>query len=501
MNNKLPAVKGLQSLSPEDAIDAINALPFAYYRASMEGRVLAASTAMIKTFGYDRIEEIIGVKISDHYVDPNGRKRFLEAMEQGSGLVENFEAEMHGPRGKFWVSTSARLVMDEHGAPIAVEGLTRDITEQRRVFTELGRGAALFEAFAKAADIGVAISTQAGGEIFLNARMRELLDLQVDQNESLPIQERMTPELQAVSRNARKAVLSGDTIYHEDILIPVAGTKVWRRYSLFPMNTTDSDEPYFCCTVQDVDEQKQQQMQLIQSSKLASIGELAAGIAHEINQPLNVIRLVTMNLHNHLKKKSALDEKVVDAFEKVNQQVERAANIVRQLLLYGREAGDEENYCDPITALENTVQMTRQTLKVENIALTIEHTDHSRAIPCNLIKFEQVLMNLIANAKDAILERRRKSDTAGYQGEVAIVLEAKDDCVTVRVSDNGIGVPPEMRDTILEPFVTTKPVGSGTGLGLSVSHGIITSAEGSMRFVDTDSGACCEITMPTVSPH
>lgn len=499
MDSKISAVTGLQSLSPEDAITAINELPFAYYRANMEGQVLAASRAMVQIFGYDHIEEIIGVKISDHYVDPAGRERFLKELAKGDGVVENFEAEMWGPRGKFWVATSARLIVDEDGSPIAVEGLTRDITEQRTALEELSRGAALFEAFAEAADIGVAISTQSGSEIFLNARLRELLDLQVSQSELTPIHERMSPELQAISLTARKAVMKGQSMYHQDILIPVGGKKVWRRYSLFPMTPSDTDETFFCVTVQDIEEQKRQQVQLIQSSKLASIGELAAGIAHEINQPLNVIRLATMNVRNYLKKKSLLDEKVADTFDKVNHQVERAANIVRQLLLYGREAGDEENYCDPLLAIENAGQMTQQTLKVENIALSIEQSEASAAIPCNLIKFEQVLMNLISNAKDAINERRRESSTPGFEGEVVIKLKADDESVTITVSDNGVGIPSEKRDSILEPFVTTKPVGSGTGLGLSVSHGIIASAGGTMRFIDTEEGACAEITMPTVT--
>ena len=106
---------------------------------------------------------------------------------------------MRGPRGTFWVATSARLVTDDKGKPIALEGLTRDISQQRAVFNELGQGAALFEAFAVGADIGVAVSTSSGNEIFLNDRMRELLDIAPAQTESSSILERMSPELQAVS--------------------------------------------------------------------------------------------------------------------------------------------------------------------------------------------------------------------------------------------------------------------------------------------------------------
>ena len=492
------AVRGLRSLSPEDAIQAINALPFAYYRADLQGSVLAASKAMVKLFGYESIDDIIGVEISKHYVDPNGRARFLEALEKGRGVVDNFEAEMRGPRGTFWVATSARLVTDDKGNPIALEGLTRDISQQRAVFNELGQGAALFEAFAVGADIGVAVSTSSGNEIFLNDRMRELLDIAPAQTESSSILERMSPELQAVSLDARRAVMGGSAAYHKEILIPVAGKNVWRRYSLFPMTTVHSEEPYFCVTVQDINEQKAQQAQLIQSSKLASIGELAAGIAHEINQPLNVMRLATMNLRNHLNKQSLLDSKASESIEKLNLQVERAANIVRQLLLYGREAGDQENYCDPSVAIRNTEQMIRQTLRVENITLTIKTSENGLTVPCNLIKFEQVLMNLISNAKDAILEHRQSLGDTSYEGEITVALRQLKDRIKVSVTDNGIGIPDDMLQTVIEPFVTTKPVGSGTGLGLSVSHGIISAAGGSIGFAERKAGARADITMPLV---
>ena len=238
MDSDAIAVRGLRSLSSEDAIQAINALPFAYYRASLDGKVLAASKAMVNIFGYDSIDDIIGVEISKHYVDSNGRARFLEALEKGQGVVDNFEAEMRGPRGIFWVATSARLITDDKGNPIALEGLTRDISQQRAVFDELGRGAALFEAFAVGADIGVAVSTTSGDEIFLNDRMRELLDLEPAQAESSSILERMSPELQAVSLDARRAVMAGSAAYHKEVLIPVAGKNVMAP--LLPVSNDDS---------------------------------------------------------------------------------------------------------------------------------------------------------------------------------------------------------------------------------------------------------------------
>ena len=102
----LNLIEGLKSLSPEEAMGVINDLPFAYYRANTEGRLIAASQAMVEIFGFNETAELIGVDISDYYADPSGRERFMQAMQAGHGRVNNFEAEMRGPRGTFWVAAT-----------------------------------------------------------------------------------------------------------------------------------------------------------------------------------------------------------------------------------------------------------------------------------------------------------------------------------------------------------------------------------------------------------
>jgi signal transduction histidine kinase len=105
-------------------------------------------------------------------------------------------------------------------------------------------------------------------------------------------------------------------------------------------------------------------------------------------------------------------------------------------------------------------------------------------------------MNLIGNAKDSILDRRRTDDNSALMGNITIALHREVDHLEIKVTDNGMGIPDDLRDTIMEPFVTTKKVGSGTGLGLSVSQGIITAAGGTLQFLDVLDGACAQIILP-----
>ena len=498
MPDRLALITDLQSLSYEDAIAFINHLPFAYYRADLDGRVLAASSNAVQIFGYGRVEEIMNVKLGDYYVEPDGRERFMAALVEGEGAVENFEAEMRGPKGNFWVATTAKLIYDTKNTPIAVEGLTRDISEQRKIFEILGQDGRFFRAFTSAAGLGVSILKTSGQVVFANEQILNLLGISRADSETSNITTIMEPELRLLTETSMAKVLGGSPEHLQEALITVKGKKTWLSYSLFLMDDPTSKESYLCATAQDISARKTQELQLIQSSKLASIGELAAGIAHEINQPLNVIRLATVNLRNHFTKTSALDDKAEDTLARINNQIERAGNIVRQLLLYGREADDTENYCDPAVALENSAQMIQQTLKVDNISLTIGKLPQPVALPCNLTKLEQVIMNLIGNAKDSILDHRKNTDET-LAGHIVIAVNCGADHLKITVTDNGLGIPADLRDSIMEPFVTTKEVGAGTGLGLSVSHGIVTAAGGTLQFVDVPSGACAQIIMPLVA--
>ena len=125
-----------------------------------------------------------------------------------------------------------------------------------------------------------------------------------------------------------------------------------------------------------------------------------------------------------------------------------------------------------------------------------DKNDTDREVTCNLIKLEQVLMNLIGNAKDAIKEHRRNIDSPRYNGKLLLSLAYTPTHAQISVQDNGTGIAPSVKDKIMEPFVTSKPIGAGTGLGLSVSHGIISSAGGSLELFNCEQGARADVVLP-----
>ena len=218
-------------------------------------------------------------------------------------------------------------------------------------------------------------------------------------------------------------------------------------------------------------EQRSQELQnkheqLLQTSKLASIGELATGVAHELNNPLNNIGLITGNLLERLNEGEAPGvTSLQQNLAIVAEQVKHASEIISSLRTFGRAAGTQKgtvNLHDVLTAA--VVLMDRQ-LRLYDVDLHLQLTDRQPLVRANAIQLEQVFVNLLTNARDAVKESVMKM--------VTIVTRIRDDFVETLIEDTGGGISAEDLKRIFDPFFTTKEVGQGTGLGLSISYGII----------------------------
>ena len=201
------------------------------------------------------------------------------------------------------------------------------------------------------------------------------------------------------------------------------------------------------------------QAQVVQSHKMAAVGQLAAGIAHELNTPLGSI---AMNVDLARRK----PENAGARLEKASEMVERTRSIVEKLLYYSRQAAAGRQHTNLDQLVRDTLEVLEHSLKLEGVAVDYEPADLP-ALEINPNEIQQVLFNLVLNAKDAVagLEPERK--------RISLRLQEQDGGVLVRVSDKGAGIAPENVARIFEPFFTTKPVGQGTGMGLPVSEQIV----------------------------
>lgn len=255
--------------------------------------------------------------------------------------------------------------------------------------------------------------------------------------------------------------------------------------------------PVFVAVVQDMTEHHQRLAELIHASKLVTLGQMATGVAHELNQPLNIIKMAVESATERTQAGCIDREYLVKKLNRVSAQVERAAGIIDHMQIFGRRPTGEPQEIDPREAVNGALTLMRQQLRLEDIRIETRLPRECRKVRGHAVQLEQVLLNLLRNACDAIVAKR---NSPGDPGRVTVVVEdtGPADKVTLAVEDTGGGIPGNVLDRIFEPFFTTKEVGKGTGLGLSISYGIIHDMNGTMEVANTEKGARFTITLPAV---
>lgn len=240
----------------------------------------------------------------------------------------------------------------------------------------------------------------------------------------------------------------------------------------------------------------EQQKMLVHSAQMSALGEMAGGVAHEINNPLAIIRGKTLMLARMIKDNN--DPKVTKLLEGIDGTVDRVAKIVDGLMRFHRADQNQSFEKYPIqTILEDVKTLVLERFTTKNIQLTIEDQSNNAVIECRPMEVAQILMNLLNNAYD-ILESNRNGERAWIHIEVE--REPGDKFLAIRVYDSGPPVPEELRDKIFYPFFTTKEVGKGTGLGLSVSLGIAEAHGGELKLSPPEDRKYFLLRLP-MSPH
>jgi C4-dicarboxylate-specific signal transduction histidine kinase len=221
-------------------------------------------------------------------------------------------------------------------------------------------------------------------------------------------------------------------------------------------------------------ELREKQEQLVQAGKLATLGELTTGVAHELNNPLNNIGLFVGNAIDliELGMADAEPERILQELYNAMQQVRKATEIISHLRTFGRAASVSREPVGILQVIERSLSLMREQLRLRQIEVVLHFPPEEIIVVGNAIQLEQVFINLLTNARDAMINSPRKVLT--------IECKVQADTVSIGVSDTGPGIAPELEQRIFDPFFTTKEVGTGTGLGLSITYGIIKEHQGTI---------------------
>ena len=240
-------------------------------------------------------------------------------------------------------------------------------------------------------------------------------------------------------------------------------------------------------------ELREKQEQLVQAGKLATVGELTTGVAHELNNPLNNIGLFVGNAIDLLEHGVMDVKQVIRELRQATEQVRKATEIISHLRTFGRAAPVSREPVVLRQVIERALALMQEQFRLREINVALDLGSKEPVVLGNAIQLEQVFINLLSNARDAMANSPRK----------AIRISASVDCQTVELAfaDTGHGIPAGLERRIFDPFFTTKEVGKGTGLGLSITYGIIKEHGGTISVVSPSGvGATFVIRLPLASP-
>lgn len=253
--------------------------------------------------------------------------------------------------------------------------------------------------------------------------------------------------------------------------------------------------------ITDITEMLEKEAQLLQADKMTMLGEMSAGVAHELNQPLNAIKMGNEYLKMMVERGNTVPEKdLLEVASQVSEQVDRASEIINRLREFGHKPGFAKEKVDVNKPIQMVAGMVKQQLGLQNIQVDVYLEENLPHIWGHNNSIEQVILNLVTNARDAIHEKKEARPDSG-DDVITIRSYKENDMVAVSVSDTGAGIPEAEKNRIFEPFFTTKEVGKGMGLGLSITYGIVKDYGGKIEvYSDEDAGTTFKLTFPLALP-
>jgi len=401
--------------------------------------------------------------------------------------------------GYHWILDEAKLLRDELGQPVEVVGVWLDVSEATLAAERIRESEERYRVLVEDSPAMICRYRPDLSLVFANRPLADYLERSPEQLQGANLGDWLSEEQREGFRQRLTGLTPEQPVSTAEIRLQLPGRDhawwIWADRGIF-------DEHGRLLEIQavgrDNTDVRKAQQQLFQGAKMATLGEMATGMAHEMNQPLNVMRMAVANVLKRLAGGDAPVDYLQDKLLRIESQVQRAARIVEHMRVFGRRSDVERQLFDPLQAIEGALSLLREGLQGKGVDLRLGSTCTQALVNGHADQLEQVLINLMVNARDALLSHKEKQPE--LKPWIAVHCETTDGWVHLWVEDNAGGIDPRLLERIFEPFFTTKPVGKGTGLGLSVSFGIVQQMGGRLHARNTEAGACFHIDLPAQPP-
>ncbi|MBI5119319.1 PAS domain S-box protein [Candidatus Poribacteria bacterium] len=421
--------------------------------------------------------------------DASRLAELLDRVAKGE-TIRNVEFECKRREGtRFDALFTCSPIRDITGNVVGISCFAKDITERRRLEGRLQADKQFIDQLIENANALIGAANERGKTVIFNRRFEELTGFRKEELFGKDPLLLVPEESREIVRKQIGELRADRPLLNIEIPIVTKGGRVltvmWNAASV----NLPSGNAAVVVVGQDVTEQKRMQEELVQSKKLASIGELVSGVAHELNNPLTVV----MGYSQLLTTEQKLSEKHHEMARKILDAAARSKRIVENLLAFARKKKLEKRETNINEILENTLSLREHTFTVNNIKVVRNYDEKLPPIYADGGQLQQVFLNLINNAFDAMHDSHQ-----GGALEVRTCLLGRE--LMVEIIDDGPGVPEAIQEKIFDPFFTTKEVGKGTGLGMSLSYGIVKEHGGRIYLDKTHTdGAKFVVALPLTS--
>lgn len=450
-------------------------------------------------------EEIWGRPMKALYDEPasflaavheEDREALVAAMRAvRAGAVHDIEYRVVRPDGQVrWVSSRGYPVFDDEGTVYRVVGTTEDITHRRRAEAERAAAEAEYRYLFETAPYGIYALDADGNFTQLNPAAERLLERSAAELMGCHFSTVIAPEDLPVAQDGFDRVISGaaNDIEFDERIVQASGSE--RLIRVTESAVMDGDRIIGTHGIaRDITEEAEREKSLRRAERLASVGTLLSGVAHELNNPLHAIgNFAELML---LEERAANDR---EALEVIRREAARAARVVSDLRTFARDTQEERRAggaVDLNEVVRHIVKVRQYSLETSNVQIRQDLAPDLPPVYGDRGQLEQVLLNLVVNAEQAM---------AGQARPRRLILRTRNtsDGVALHVVDSGAGIPKETLERIFDPFFTTKSPGDGTGLGLTLAHSMVTEHGGQINVEsEVGSGTAFRVDLPRAAAH
>jgi PAS domain S-box-containing protein len=483
IDHSLPAMSGLdlcrELLGQQTPLPLVLLTGKGSQELAVEALKAGVCDYIIKQLGYLDLLPVVLPQVVQKHGDTVARKRAEEALRKA---YDELEQRVQARTGELARTT---------------EKLKSELSERKRAQEALRESEEKYSTVAESSLTGIYID-QNGKILFANKTFAEIYGYSRQELVGMESWKLVHPDDRAWIDEMRTKRLKGEKApsEYEARGLTKDGKTIWivRRNTRIDYG----GKPAILGNIVDITESRAKEAQLIQASKMSTLGEMATGVAHELNQPLSSIQLGADFFRNMATEGRQIPpEELAYVSEQMTQQVARAVKIIDHMRQFGRKAEIQRERIDINQPLRAVFALLGEQLRVRGIKVKLNLEDDLPPVLADSNRLEQVFIDLVVNARDAMGDERERLDVKTTENTLTVTTFQEHGKIAVTIADTGPGVPDGLKEKIFEPFFTSKEVGKGTGLGLSISYGIINDYDGTIEVAsEVEKGATFKITLP-----